>query len=104
MTPSTPDQLVLDLDLPELASERLCYHRESPGLSEDQRIREVNANKLAAHLLLPEDLVRRANVDAVLVDIPGTAARWQVSRMALRIRLQDLGLFPEHEAGQRKLV
>ena len=99
-----PDQLVLDLDLPELASERLCYHRESPGLSEDQRIREVNANKLAAHLLLPEDLVRRANVDAVLVDIPGTAARWQVSRMALRIRLQDLGLFPEHEAGQRKLV
>ena len=53
-----PDQLALDID--EQPAERYCYHRESPGLSETLRIREVNANKLAAHLLLPEDLVRRA--------------------------------------------
>ena len=99
-----PDQLELDLDLPDLAAERLCYHRDSPELSDDQRIREVNANKLAAHLLLPEDLVRRANVDAVLGDIRGTAARWQVSQTALRIRLQDLGLIREPETAQRTLV
>ena len=99
-----PDQPAFDLDLPELAAEQYCYHRESPGLSENLRIREMNANKLAAHLLLPEDLVRRANVDEVLGDIAGTARQWQVSRTTLRIRLQDLGLIREHDAGQRKLV
>ena len=99
-----PDQLELDLDLPDLAAERFCYHRDSPELSDDQRIREVNANKLAAHLLLPEDLVRRANVDAVLGDIRGAAARWQVSQTALRIRLQDLGLIREPETAQRTFV
>ena len=99
-----PDQLEFDLGLPEMAAEQYCYHCESPGLSEDLRIREMNANKLAAHLLLPEDLVCRANVDEVLGDIAGTAKRWLVSRTTLRIRLQDLGLIPEHEAGKRKLV
>ena len=89
-----PDQLTLDLD--EQPAEIYCYHRESPGLSETMRIREMNANKLAAHLLLPEDLVRRANITEVLKDFAGTAERWQVSRTTLRIRLQDLGLVREH--------
>ena len=89
-----PDQLTLDLD--EQPAEIYCYHRESLGLSETMRIREMNANKLAAHLLLPEDLVRRANITEVLKDFAGTAERWQVSRTTLRIRLQDLGLVREH--------
>ncbi len=97
-----PDQLALDLD--EHRPERYCYHRESQGLSEILRIRELNANKFAAHLLLPEDLVRRANIDEVLKDLPGTAKRWQVSRTTLRIRLQDLGFIGERNAAQMDLM
>ena len=85
-----PDQLALDLDW--RPTEQYCYHRESPGLSEDLRIRELNANKLAAHLLLPEELVRSASIVDVLHDFSGTAARWQVSQTTLRIRLKELGL------------
>ena len=97
-----PDQLTLDLG--EQSAEIYCYHRESPGLSETMRIREVNANKLAAHLLLPEDLVRRTNITEVLRDFPGTAKRWQVSRTTLWIRLQDLGLVQEHSTTQSELT
>ena len=97
-----PDQLAMDLG--ERPAELYCYRRESPGLSEQLRIREVNANKLAAHLLLPEDLVRRTNIVEVLGDLPGTASRWQVSRTALQIRLQDLGLIQEYSAVKNPLV
>ena len=93
-----PDQLSLGLDAQP--AEQYCYHRESPGLSETLRIREMNANKLAANLLLPEDLVRRADIEEVLGDFRGTAARWEVSRTTLRIRLQDLGLIDEDDAAQ----
>ena len=86
-----PDQLRLGLDTEESA-EQYCYHRESPGLSEDLRIREINANKLAAHLLLPEDLVRREIPSGPLGNLAATAERWKVSRSALKIRLQKLGL------------
>ena len=96
-----PDQLTLDLG--EQPAEIYCYHRESTGLSETTRIREMNANKLAAHLLLPEDLVRRANITEVLADFAGTARKWQVSRTTLRIRLQDLGLVREHDTAQLDL-
>ena len=97
-----PNQLALDLGLPP--REQYCYHRESPWLSEIDRIREVNANKLAAHLLLPEDQVRSAQIDKVLRDIPGTARRWEVSRTTLQIRLQELGLIQEKTAAQLDLV
>ena len=97
-----PDQLALDLE--EDYQEWYCYHRDSPGLSEVLRIRELNANKFAAHVLLPEDLVRRADINEVLSDLPGTARRWQVSRTALRIRLQDLGFIRERTAAQMDLV
>lgn len=97
-----PDQLALDLD--SQPAEQYCYHRESPGLSETIRIREMNANKLAANLLLPEDLVRRADIEEVLGDFSGTAARWGVSRTTLRIRLQDLGLIDEDDAAQVSLI
>ena len=97
-----PDQLALDLG--EHPPERYCYHRESPGLSEILRIRELNANKFAAHLLLPEHLVRRADIGEVLKDLPGTARRWQVSRTTLRIRLQELGFIGEHGTAQMDLI
>lgn len=85
-----PDQLSLGFDAQP--AERYCYHRDSPGLSESLRIRETNANRLAAHLLLPEGLVRREDIDDVLRDLRGTAERWGVSRTMLRIRLEELGL------------
>ena len=97
-----PDQLRLNLEGDY--QERYCYHRDSPGLSEDLRIRELNANKFAAHVLLPEELVRRADIDEVLNDLPGTAKQWQVSRTALRIRLQDLGFIRERITAQIELV
>ena len=97
-----PDQLTLDLGGHPL--EWYCYHRESPGLSEILRIRELNANKFAAHLLLPEHLVRRANMDEVLKDLPGTAKTWQVSRTTLRIRLQDLGFIRKHSTAQMDFI
>ena len=97
-----PDQLTLGIE--EQPEERYCYHRDSPGLSEILRVREVNANKLAAHLLLPEDLVRRASIPDVLGDLNGTAKRWQVSTTMLRIRLQALGLIRQQDAAQRKLL
>ena len=97
-----PDQLTLDLG--EQSAETYCYHRESPGLSETMRIREINANKLAAHLLLPEDLLRHTNITEVLNDVAGTAKRWQVSRTTLWIRLQDLGLVQEHSTTQLELT
>ena len=85
-----PDQLAFDLDVQ--LEDQNCYHLESAGLSEDFRIREINANKLAAHLLLPEDLVRSVSLYEILEDFSGTAAAWQVSRTTLCIRLQELGL------------
>ena len=97
-----PDQLTMDFDAQP--AEQYCYHRESPGLSETLRIREVNANKLAANLLLPEDLVRSADTEEVLEDFRGTAARWQVSLTTLRIRLRELGLIDGYDEAQLGLV
>lgn len=93
-----PDQMSLDLD--QAPSEQFCYSRESPGLSEDLRIREVNANKFASHILLPDHLIRAANIEEVLSDARGTAAAWGVSQTALRIRLETMGLINAREAEQ----
>ena len=64
-----PDQLSFYFDPQPV--EIYCYHREASGLSEVLRIREINANKLAAHILMPEDLVRSSNLAQVLQDLPG---------------------------------
>lgn len=90
-----PDQLSLGFDGQQ--DEVFCYHRDSPGLVDDVQIREINANKLAAHLLLPEDLVRDACLDTVLADPRRAAAEWKVSLRMLQIRLQELGLIDEHD-------
>ena len=97
-----PDQLPMDLG--ENPEGLYCYRRESPALSEHLRIREVNANKLASHLLLPEDLVRREPIDEVLKDLSGTARRWEVSYTALRIRFEDLGLITGQDHTQQALI
>jgi Zn-dependent peptidase ImmA (M78 family) len=91
-----PDQISFEFDTAAPAQE-FCYHRESPGLAEDLRIRELNANKFASHLLLPEGLVRAADLDAVLRDFRGTARRWGVSQQCLRIRLEGLDLLTNEE-------
>ena len=96
-----PNQLAFDLGVG--AEEQYCYHRESPGLSNDLRIREVNANKLAAHLLLPEDLVRAAVTEAGKRVPHDAAARWRVSRAMLEIRLRELGLAQARPSGQLRL-
>ena len=98
----SPDQLAFDLEAQPAA--QYCYHRESPGLSEDLRIREVNANKLAAHLLLPEDLVRSVSIDEVMEDFSGTAEAWLVSRKTLSIRLKELGLLDERQESHLNLL
>jgi Zn-dependent peptidase ImmA (M78 family) len=91
-----PAQLSLDLEQ-GTPVDQFCYHRESPGLDDDLRIREVNANKFASHLLLPESLVRAADLDAVLRDLRGTARRWGVSQQCLRIRLEGLDVLSNEE-------
>ena len=96
-----PNQLALDLG--GEADEQYCYHRESPGLSNHLQIREVNANKLAAHVLLPEELVRRAIPEAGQLELRDVAAKWQVSRTMLQIRLRELGLVSEHSQSQLTL-
>ena len=63
----------------------------------------MNANKLAANLLLPEHLVRAADIDEILDDFRGTAERWQVSRRALQIRLSGLGLIDDSDIDQLDL-
>lgn len=97
-----PNQLALDLG--GEPDEQYCYHRESPGLSDHDQIREVNANKLAAHLLLPEELVRSAITEAGLgQDMSHVAAKWQVSRTTLGIRLRELGLVSDRPPSQPTL-
>lgn len=91
-----PDQLTLDFAGGD--SEVFCYHRGSTDLKESTRMREVNANKLAAALLLPEELVRRAYQIDVRRDLRENARGWGVSYETLRIRLETLGLF-KAEAG-----
>ena len=99
-----PDQLVFNLE--EYPAEQYCYHEESPNLRalEVLQIREMNANKLAAHLLLPEDLVLQEDVEGVLRDISGTAKEWQVSRTTLRIRMQELGVISGGDVTQPNLI
>lgn len=93
-----PNQL--SFDLTSASSEQYCYQRQSPDLAEDLRIREINANKLAAHLLLPEHLVRDLPVATILADFRRQAAEWGVSQQTLRIRLETMGLI-EPQVGPR---
>jgi len=68
-----------------------------------RQVREVNANRLAAALLLPADLVRaafgrprsgpaRPSRVSTVAELNARARTWGVSRQTLRIRLESLGL------------
>lgn len=83
-----PDQLALSFD--EISPE-LCLAPRAAE-SEDTRLRELNANNFAAHLLMPEYLVRAADVEEVLGAPRRTASEWGVSVQALSYRLDFLRL------------
>lgn len=76
------------------STEVFCYHRDAgpSGLEETTRIREVNANKFASCLLMPDWLMQELDVDGVIDDFARSARDIGVSKQALRIRLETLGL------------
>jgi Zn-dependent peptidase ImmA (M78 family) len=86
-----PNQMAFALDEAS-PTEQYCYDRAAAGLAENARLREMNANKLASHVLLPEQLVRAVAIGEVLDDFAATARAWGVSQQTLRIRLETLGL------------
>ncbi len=73
-------------------AERFCYHRESPGLDDTTRIRETNANKVGAAILMPADLVLGVDDEELIGGLRGFARQWGVSAEALEIRLEELGI------------
>jgi hypothetical protein len=85
-----PDQMALEFA--EAGIELFCYHRKTPGLPDTDRIREINANKLAAALLMPESLIHEADLEGTEQELRAAARRWGVSFQALLIRLDELGL------------
>lgn len=87
----SPDQLPLALDLTDTESV-FCYHRETPGIDEQTRIREINANGFASALLMPADLVLNVSIPDSVPDQRQLAKQWGVSYQAFRIRLENLGI------------
>lgn len=76
-----------------------CYAAGGKG-PDATAIREMNANKLAAAVLMPADLVRAADLDDLVSHHREYAQAWGVSGRALEIRLQELGLVgPGQDAG-----
>ncbi len=65
----------------------------TPELPDPARLREVNANKFAACLLMPRHLVLRQLPDDLSSGaLEQCADAWGVSRQTLGIRLRELGL------------
>ena len=75
-----------------MARTRFCRRDDTTKLDETTKLREQNANALAAHILLPDDLVLAHDLDAVLADFRDTAHAWGVSQQTLRIKLERLGV------------
>lgn len=92
-----PDQLALDLTG---SNDVFCYDRRSASESDSARIRETNANKLAASLLLPKRLMKEQDITDVVNRIGHYAALWGVSKQTLSIRLDSLGLIDDEDAAQ----
>jgi hypothetical protein len=76
-------------------SPTFCRTPREPDLPEVVRIREMNANKLAASILMPIELMRTLSIDAVLADLRGAARDLGVSKAALTIRLSELDLIDD---------
>jgi hypothetical protein len=89
-----PDQTTLDLGA---TNEVFCRRDDTTKLDETTKLREQNANALAAHILLPDDLVLAHDLEAVLADFRRTAHAWGVSQQTLRIKLERLGVLDDSE-------
>lgn len=97
-----PGQGTLDLGG---TSEIYCRRDDTTKLDETTKLREQNANALAAHILLPDDLVLAQDLDAMLADFRGTAHAWGVSQQTLQIKLERLGVHDEANIEQlRRLL
>jgi Zn-dependent peptidase ImmA (M78 family) len=86
-----PNQLTLEFGA-DGQNRVFCHDRNAAVLPDSDRIREVNANKLAAALLLPVSLVLSESESIATVDHRTLAATWGVSQQTLSIRLNELGL------------
>ena len=64
-------------------------------VTEAGRVQEREADAFAAELLMPEDLVRQAAREHG-TDVDRLADRFDVSRAAMRTRLQRLGILERH--------
>lgn len=80
------------LNLLQEAGQRFCHSRKSTGMSRTQQEREWNANRFAAELLMPADLVRQVDEEDLVAHVGEYAQRWGVSHTALSIRLKTLGI------------
>lgn len=89
-------QQTLGLDA-AAAPEVFCYHRESGRLSDAAKLREVNANKFAGCLLMPDYLMSEQDIDLIMSDLTAAARRFEVSRRALEIRLDTLDLVDDED-------
>lgn len=88
----SPEQGTLDLGAP---TEVFCRRDDTTRLDNTTKIREQNANALAAHILLPDDLVLAHDLDVILRDFRATAHAWGVSQETLRIKLERLGVLDD---------
>ena len=80
---------------------RFCHSRTSPAMSQQQQHRETNANRFAAELLMPADLVRQVDADDLVGRLREYAQEWGVSRTALCIRLETLGIILDGGSDER---
>jgi len=94
----------------ELAHYLLHFHLIGDGIDDDSAYRstakgnyynrkigtieETEANRLAAQLLMPADLVKRKWANRGAATLQEFAKMFQVSAEAMRIRLSGLGLVP----------
>lgn len=92
-----PGQGKLELGGP---SDVFCRRDDTSQLDRTTQIREQSANALAAHILLPDDLVLAQDLDDVLADFRGTAHKWGVSQQTLRIKLERLGVLDDVDLDQ----
>ncbi len=83
------------LNLLEAPIRRFCHSRDSPAMTKDQQGRETNANRFAAELLMPSDLVSQVSEEDLVARLGEYARDWGVSRTALRIRLETLGILAD---------
>jgi Zn-dependent peptidase ImmA (M78 family) len=76
----------------EPAEPVFCYVDGTGKAPDSVRLREINANKLAAAVLMPAVLVRQVDPLDLVSHHRQYAQQWGVSARTLEIRLQELGI------------